>query len=361
MSARATRLRGARSVCLSLLLVTLIGSLAVGPGFGQPRSGGDASMAIFGAPGSVLFPLFTSTNFSLTVAQTANRTLISYSPNLQMQPDMAQSWKISPDGRTYTFTLRPGLRWSDGAPITSADFEYTALVLSSSQTNSNWFQWVAGISGAAARKAGKSDALPGFKVVNARVFQVTTDTPSSSFLDLFGTELMPAPAHSLRAIPLPQVQKSDFARVPTVSSGPFAISDYQTDTLVTMTRNPVLLRPPAGARSRLRQGPDAGDGGRATGAGRTAGHSGRDQRRAAADRRRALEARPGSRGDLVPEHQHRDAVHQLEAQAAGRRAGPPGDGVRDQPRGDRRQRPAGDGRRSPTHPSRRLRPGTTSR
>ena len=238
MSTRATRLRSARSVCLSLLLVALIGSLAAGPGFGQPRSGGDASMAIFGAPGSGLIPVFTTTNFSLTVAQTANRSLISYSPNLQMQPDMAQSWKISPDGRTYTFTLRPGLRWSDGAPITSADFEYTALVLSSSQTNSNWFQWVAGIAGATARKAGKTDALPGFKVVNARVFQVTTETPSASFLDLFGTELMPIPEHSLRAIPLPQLQKSDFARVPTVSSGPFAISDYQTDTLVTMSRNP---------------------------------------------------------------------------------------------------------------------------
>ena len=155
------------SMWVTLLLVALGGALAAGPGFGQPRSGGDASMAIFGAPGSVLVPIFTSTNFSLTVAQTANRTLIGYSPNLDMQPDMAESWKISPDGRTYTFTLRPGLRWSDGAPITSQDFQYTALVLSSSQTNSNWFQWVAGISGVAARKAGKSDALPGFKILNA--------------------------------------------------------------------------------------------------------------------------------------------------------------------------------------------------
>jgi len=194
-------------------------------------------MAIFGAPGSLLLPGFTSTNFSVTVAQTANRALISYSPNLAMQPDLAQSWTISPDGRTYTFTLRPGLRWSDGVPITSEDFQYTALVLSSSQTNSNWFQWVAEIAGATARKAGKSDALPGFKVVNARVFQVTTETPSVSFLDLFGTELMPIPAHALRSIPLPQVEKSDFAHMPTVSSGPFAITGYQTDTLVTMARN----------------------------------------------------------------------------------------------------------------------------
>ena len=239
MRAGATRLRGALPALLGLVLAAAIGqTTAPVPGFGQPRTGGDAAMAIFGAPGSVLLPAFTSTNFSITVAQTGNRSLISYSPNLRMQPDMAESWTISPDGRTYTFTLRPGLRWSDGAPITSQDFQYTALALSSSRTTSNWFQWVAEVQGAAVRKAGKSDALPGFKVVSDRVFQVTTETPSASFLDLFGTELMPLPAHSLRSIPLPELQKSDFARVPKVSSGPFAITDYQTDSLVTMARNP---------------------------------------------------------------------------------------------------------------------------
>ena len=37
-------------------------------------------------------------------------------------PGMAESWEISPDGLIYTFHLRPGIKWSNGEPITSADF-----------------------------------------------------------------------------------------------------------------------------------------------------------------------------------------------------------------------------------------------
>lgn len=37
---------------------------------------------------------------------------------------MAESWKVSTDGKTYTFTLRKGIKWSNGDPVTAADFEY---------------------------------------------------------------------------------------------------------------------------------------------------------------------------------------------------------------------------------------------
>lgn len=39
-------------------------------------------------------------------------------------PNIAESWEVSDDVREYTFTLREGLRWSDGAPFTSADIEF---------------------------------------------------------------------------------------------------------------------------------------------------------------------------------------------------------------------------------------------
>ncbi len=40
-------------------------------------------------------------------------------------PGLATSWKVSNGGRTYTYTLRKGLKWSDGKPLTSADVLYT--------------------------------------------------------------------------------------------------------------------------------------------------------------------------------------------------------------------------------------------
>jgi peptide/nickel transport system substrate-binding protein len=45
--------------------------------------------------------------------------------NYQPQPQLAESWKISDDGKTYTFKLRTGVTWHDGKPFTSADVKYS--------------------------------------------------------------------------------------------------------------------------------------------------------------------------------------------------------------------------------------------
>jgi len=51
--------------------------------------------------------------------------LIQYNSAGQVIPDLAASWSNSPDGKTWTFHLRSGAKWSDGVPITSADVAWT--------------------------------------------------------------------------------------------------------------------------------------------------------------------------------------------------------------------------------------------
>lgn len=48
-------------------------------------------------------------------------TLFSTDADYQVQPQMVDTFSVSDDGRTYTFTLRDGLKWHDGAPVTAAD------------------------------------------------------------------------------------------------------------------------------------------------------------------------------------------------------------------------------------------------
>src|ERR1700744_433250 len=43
----------------------------------------------------------------------------------QPEPELAASWNLSPDGRTISFRLRPGLRFSDGSPLTSRDVAWS--------------------------------------------------------------------------------------------------------------------------------------------------------------------------------------------------------------------------------------------
>ena len=50
--------------------------------------------------------------------------LYTYDANGQLQPALAENTEVSEDGMTYTFTLRDGLKWSDGTDLTAKDFEY---------------------------------------------------------------------------------------------------------------------------------------------------------------------------------------------------------------------------------------------
>ena len=45
--------------------------------------------------------------------------------DLSPEPDLAESWEIVEDGRVVTYTLRDGLRWSDGEPLTADDVAWT--------------------------------------------------------------------------------------------------------------------------------------------------------------------------------------------------------------------------------------------
>ena len=51
--------------------------------------------------------------------------LVKLDDNLKPVPNLAQSWKVSTDGKTITFKLRSDGRWTNGDPVTAKDFEYS--------------------------------------------------------------------------------------------------------------------------------------------------------------------------------------------------------------------------------------------
>ncbi len=66
-------------------------------------------------------PIWTTAYITRNHGYMIYDTLFALDANLQPQPQMVDTWKVSADGLTYTFTLRPGLKWHDGAPVRSAD------------------------------------------------------------------------------------------------------------------------------------------------------------------------------------------------------------------------------------------------
>src|SRR5215218_4526358 len=69
----------------------------------------------------VLDPIWTTANIVRNHGYMVWDTLFAMDEKLQPQPQMVDSFALSPDKLTYTFTLRDGLKWHDGKPVTSED------------------------------------------------------------------------------------------------------------------------------------------------------------------------------------------------------------------------------------------------
>ena len=66
-------------------------------------------------------PIWTTAYITRNHGYMVYDTLFASDENLEIQPQMVGDWSVSDDGLTYTFTLRDGLMWHDGDPVTAAD------------------------------------------------------------------------------------------------------------------------------------------------------------------------------------------------------------------------------------------------
>ncbi|MDA8157094.1 MAG: ABC transporter substrate-binding protein [Actinomycetota bacterium] len=110
--------------------------------------------------------------------------LVKIGGGLKIKPDVARSWTVSPDGRHYDFSLRKGVRFSNGREVRASDFQYSfERVLSSKTLSPN--TWVLNrISGAKAFMGGKAAHISGIKVKGPYEIELTLDKPFSPFLGL---------------------------------------------------------------------------------------------------------------------------------------------------------------------------------
>lgn len=114
-------------VALSILLcisVTMTSPYAVTT---EPTElyGGTLKVGLFGDVLTFMLGAHTHAE-SHMVGTKMLETLVTYDFDLSVKPRLAESWEVSPDGKTYTFHLVQNATWHDGTPFTSADVKYTA-------------------------------------------------------------------------------------------------------------------------------------------------------------------------------------------------------------------------------------------
>ena len=74
---------------------------------------------LYQEPVGIFSPLAPSSGPDNQVQSFISQGLLGVDPSYHLQPELAQSYTVSSDAKTFTFHLRPGLKWSDGKPFTS--------------------------------------------------------------------------------------------------------------------------------------------------------------------------------------------------------------------------------------------------
>jgi oligopeptide transport system substrate-binding protein len=160
--------------------------------------------------------------------------LVSYDASGTMVPATAESWEISADGLTYTFLIRPEARWSNGDPVTAADFVFGLQRLVDPATAAFYAAELGNVVSAADIVAGKLE--PGELGVSAtddRTLVISLVRPTPYLLSLL-THPSTFPVHRVSV----EQHGDAFARAGNlVSNGAYVLADWEPGSIIELHRN----------------------------------------------------------------------------------------------------------------------------
>lgn len=165
--------------------------------------------------------------------------LYTYDAEGNLQPDLADHsnpYTLSDDGLTYTFTLQGGLKWSDGTPVTTADFVYSWNRVAADLTAAD-YQYMFDII------ARNDDGTLNVKA-DGNKLTVVLKAPCAYFLDLCAfPAYLPVPQAQVEAASDWQTNPGSWAaEAGFVTNGAYTVSEWKHNESMVLTKNPNYYR-----------------------------------------------------------------------------------------------------------------------
>jgi len=206
-------------------------------GAARERTGGIFKVGTTGASVQIDPQLsYVTTGWWLEYATAAK--LYNYRPGGKLVPEVASRFTVSDHGKRYTFFLRKGFRFSDGAPVTARNFQYAFARATSAELESPASQFLTKISG-----------------IRAHRMKLVIDLKSKDN-DLLAVLALPFFQATSTKLPLDRevVDVRSMSDLPT--AGPYAFSLNDVNRLTSLRRNPYWKRGPGRTAPRNLAGVD---------------------------------------------------------------------------------------------------------
>lgn len=154
----------------------------------------------------------------------------------EVMPGMATDWEISEDGKTYTFHLREDATWSDGEPVTAADFVFGWQHLIDPANASKYAYLLYPIKNAEAVNTGDKplDALGAESLDGSKTLKVTLESPTPYFLQLLTHyTAYPVPKHAVEKYGDAWIKMDNI-----VTNGAFKPVEWISQSRISVEKNP---------------------------------------------------------------------------------------------------------------------------
>jgi ABC-type transport system substrate-binding protein len=147
--------------------------------------------------------------------------LIKYNENLDIVPDIARSWTLSPDQLTYSFTLKSDVTFSNGRKVIAEDVRYSFERVLKPGTKAPRTWVLDKIQGANEFIAGREKSVSGIRVLNEHTIVIKLEKPFGPFLSLLAMS-------TAYIVPEEEVARlgQDFGTHP-VGSGPYTLAEWK--------------------------------------------------------------------------------------------------------------------------------------
>jgi ABC-type transport system substrate-binding protein len=160
--------------------------------------------------------------------------LVQWSPENTLVPALAERWEVSPDGKHYTFHLRPGVKFHNGRPLTAGDFVYSMNRALNPKTRSEVAAtYLNDIVGALDVLEGRAQEAKGLRASDDATLQIEIDQPKPYFL----AKLTYPTAY---AVARDGVEKAggELTAPFLIGTGPFKVKEYVRTDRVVLAANP---------------------------------------------------------------------------------------------------------------------------
>src|SRR6195952_3533526 len=159
--------------------------------------------------------------------------LVDYTPGTtELKPSLAESYDVSSDGKTYTFKLRPGVKFTNGREVTAADVKYSIERAVNPKTQGPGAGFFHSISGSDAMTAGTTQTLDGIVAVDDHTVKFTLVQPDATFLNVLALNFS-------SVVPKEAVEAAagHFGKEP-IGSGPFILKEWTVGQRLVFEKNP---------------------------------------------------------------------------------------------------------------------------